>query len=58
MFKPIQVSEISSFTYSHAKKRKPQKMNSEQTNGLLSNNSIVKFCKESIIQQNEINNKG
>ena len=56
--KPNQVSEINFFTYSHANKRKLEKMNSEQTNGLLSNNFIVKFCKESIIQQNAINNKG
>ena len=55
---PNQVSEINSFTYSHAKRRKLEKMNSEQINGLLSNSSIVKFCKESIIQQNDINKKG
>ena len=56
--KPNQVSEINSFTNSHAKTRKLEEMDNEQTNWLLSNSSIVKFCKESIIQENDINNKG
>ena len=56
--KPNQVSETNSFTNSHAKRRKLEKMNSEHINGLLSKSYIVKFCKENIIQQNEINNKG
>ena len=55
---PNQVSEINSFTNRHAKERKLEIMDKEQTNGLLSNNSIVKFCKESIIQQNDVNKKG
>ena len=56
--KPNQVSEINSFTNSHSKTRKLDKINPEKINGSLSNSSIVKFCKESIIQQNDINNKG
>ena len=56
--KPNQVSEINSFTNTHAKTQKHEKMDNEQTNGLLSNSFIVKFCKESIIQRNDINNKG
>ena len=56
--KPNQVSETNSFTNSHAKIRKLEKMNSEHINGLLSKSSIVNFCKESIIQQNKTNNKG
>ena len=56
--KSNQVSDTNSFTNSHAKIRKLEKMNSEHINGLLSKSYIVKFCKENIIQQNEINNKG
>ena len=56
--KPNQVSETNSFTNSHAKIRKLEKMNNEHNNGSLSNSYIVKFCKESIIQQNKINNNG
>ena len=62
MFKRIskanQVLETNSFTNSHVKIRKLENMKSEQNNGSLSNSYIVKFCKESIIQQNKINNNG
>ena len=57
-FKLNQVSEINFFTNRHAETRKTEKVNREQINELLSNDSIVKFCKDSIIQQNDINNKG
>ena len=56
--KPNQVLDINSFTNSHTNSRKLDKINPEQINGSLSNKFIVKFFKESIIQQNEINNKG
>ena len=56
--KANQVLETNSFTNSHVKIRKLEKMNSEQNNGSLSNSFIVKFCKESIIKQNNINIKG
>ena len=56
--KPNQVSGINSFTNSHSKTRNLDKIDPEQINESLSNISIVKFCKESITQQNDINNKG
>ena len=57
-FKLNQVSEFNYGTNSNAKTRKNKKVNREQINGLLSNDSIVKFCKDNIIQQNDIDNKG
>ena len=52
-----QVSKQSYSTNSDAKARTPKKANHEQNVELLSNNSIVKFCNENIMQQNDINNK-
>ena len=48
-----QVSKQSYSTNSDAKARTPKKANHEQNVELLSN--IVKFCKENIMQQNDIN---
>ena len=53
-----QASEPSFSTNSDAKMVTLEKLNLEQNNGLLSNISIVKFCKENITQLNNINNKG
>ena len=62
MFKRISVAnralKTNSFTNSHVKIRKLENMKSEQNNGSLSNSYMVKFCKESIIKQNNINIKG
>ena len=53
-----QVSEPSSSTNSNAKMIILENMKREQNNGLISNNSIVEFCKENITQLNDTNNKG
>ena len=53
-----QVSEPSSSTNSDAKMISLENLNSEQNNGLISNNSILKLCKENITQLNDTNKKG
>ena len=53
-----QVSEPSSSTNSDAKMVTLKNLNHEQKKRLLSNNSIVKFCKENITQLNDTNKKG
>ena len=53
-----QASEPSSSTNSDAKMISLENLNREQNNGLISNNSIVKFCKENITQLNDTNKKG
>ena len=53
-----QASEPSSSTISDAKMMILENLNREHNNGLLSNNSIVKFCKEDITQLNDTNKKG
>ena len=52
------VSEPSFSTNSDAKMITLESFNHGQKNGLLYINSIVKFCKENIMQLNNINNKG
>ena len=53
-----QVSEQSSSTNSNVKMIILEKLKREQSNGILSNKSILKFCKENIMQLNDTNNKG
>ena len=53
-----QVSEPSSSTNSNAKMIILKNMKREQNKGVLSNNSILKLCKENITQLNDTNKKG